>query len=370
MAPFLFQERMRKYPMNHKDKENQINENNANETPKSIHKPSVTEYLGPDWKEYFSKPETINRIVQLALSQRGFSEDERTHDFVAVNSITQLGVNRQKMIILVRKIKSGLIEKWSIDITSTALLWDQILDALYGSDDGCAEKVILFFESLMKPNEPEIRVDYLSRFIVLHKSLDFSKTISSIYVNIDEECAEKTDAALRFVPIPPNIGSHRREKFPSRLAFESSIWGCYYNNFMRFVIGEVYESQWITDHYQKDSTIPFFVRPDWTEKGLFMRLCGVCDHPKNVWLMIENREELVRHYPGCKMKVNVKSGVPYQIDIQIHDAPVSDFIKSSTMAKFNYAMEIRKQQMDLMHHVEEIFRDYTPESSIIQWVKI
>jgi hypothetical protein len=110
---------------------------------------SVLEFLGPEWKEYFSNPDMINRIVNGALKQRGFLEDERTHEFIAVDSIIQLGVNRQKMIILVRKTKSGLIEKWSIDITSTTLLWDQILDALYGLDDVCAEKIILFFESLI-----------------------------------------------------------------------------------------------------------------------------------------------------------------------------------------------------------------------------
>ena len=357
--------------MKTENKENQINESSADKTPESSNKLSVTEYLGPDWKEYFTKPETINRIVQLALSQRGFSNDERTHDFVAVHSVTQLGVNRQRIIILVRKIKS-VIKKWSIDITSTALLWDQILDALYGSDDGCAEKILLFFEPLINSTvyELEIEVDYLTRFVILHKSLDFSKNISSIYVNIDAECAEQKDAALRFVPMPPNIGSDKRDKFPSRSAFESSIWDCYYDNFMRYIIGKVYESQWITDHLQKGSTIPFFVRPGWTEKGLFMRLFGVCDHPKNVWLMIENQEELIRRYPGCKMKVNVEKGVPYRIDIKLHDAPVKDFVESSTGAKFNYAMEIRKQQLDLMHHVEEIFQGYTPKASIIEWVEI
>jgi hypothetical protein len=352
--------------MKHED-----NETYTNEVPETSDKLSIMEFIGPDWKEYFMKPETIKMIVQVALSQRGISEDKRTHDFIAVDSVTQLGADRQRIIILVRKNKGGLIQKWSIDITSTTLLWEQIFDALYGSDDDCAEKILLFFEPLIDSTvyETEIRVDYLTRFVMLHKSLDFSKTISSIYVRIDEECAEKKDVALCFVPQPPNIGLHKREKVPSRSAFESSIWSCYYDHLMRFIIGEVYESQWVTDHLQESSKIPFFVRPGWTEKGLFMRLFGVCDHPKNVWLMTENHKELIRRYPGCKMKVTVEKGVPYRIDIKLHDAPVKDFIISSTLAKFNYALEIRKQQMDLMHHIEEIFQSYTPESSMIQWIE-
>lgn len=356
--------------MKHEDKENGTVETNTNKDPEASNKLSVTEFLGPDWKEYFCKPETIKMIVQVALSQRGISEDKRTHDFISVDSVTQLGADRQRIIILVREIKRGKIEIWSIDITSTTLLWEQILDALYGSVEGCAEKIILFFEPLIDSTvyEPEIEADYLTRFVMLHKSLDFSKNISSIRVKIAEECAEKKDAALCFIPMPPNIGSHKREKVPSLLAFESHIWNSYYGNFLRYIIGEVYKSQWITDRHPEDLTIPFFVMPTWTEKGLKMKLFGI-DHPKNVWLMIENQEELIRRYPGCKTKVNVERGIPFLIEIQLHDKPVKDFVESSTSAKFNYALEIRKQQMDLMHHVEEIFKTWTPESSMIQWVE-
>jgi hypothetical protein len=52
----------------------------------------------------------------------------------------------------------------------------------------------------------------------------------------------------------------------------------------------------------------------------------------------------------------------YCIDIQLHNAPVSDFAESPTRAKFNYASEIREQQLDLMRHIEEIFQDYALEA--------
>jgi hypothetical protein len=127
-------------------------------------------------------------------------------------------------------------------------------------------------------------------------------------------------------------------------------------------IKEKYQSNLITDNYMPYAKIPFFVWPEWTEKGLLMKLNAYNDCPETNWLIANKKDELARCYPGCKMKVNIKPSTHYCIDIQLHEAPVADFIESSTKAKFIYASEIHEQQLDLMRHVEKIFQDYAPES--------
>ncbi len=348
--------------MTHEDKENNAVDNSGDKIPKSIKKPSVLEYLGPDWKEYFLKPETINRIVHEAIRRRLIHEDKRIFDFVDIESITQFGANRQRIIVMVRQIERGLIRKWSIDISSTTLLWDQILDALYGLDDVCSAKIVLFFEPLAWPSKLEIMVDCMARSTIMLRSTTFKNTISWIDVMIDEDCAKKNDDALWFLSWPINIGVHISDKLPPRSECENGIWECYYDAFQHYTVEKACESPLITDQYEEDSTIPFLAIPKWTEKGLFMRLYVEYNCPEMNWLIKDKKEELARRYPGCKMKVNVKSRIPYCVGIQLHDAPVKDFIESSTMDKFSYASEIREQVMALIKHVEEIFQDYVPES--------
>jgi hypothetical protein len=79
--------------------------------------------------------------------------------------------------------------------------------------------------------------------------------------------------------------------------------------------------------------------------------------------VLNKKEELARRYPGCNLHVGLNPRRGGLIDIQLHDAPVEQFVEASANGKWDYAMEIHKHIMDLVHHVEEIFQDYTPESN-------
>ena len=151
--------------------------------------------------------------------------------------------------------------------------------------------------------------------------------------------------------------SNGQRKIPSRTEFERSIWNSYYSDFEK-----AYKSRLITNTSFPYAKIPFCVWPEWTEKGLFMRLYAAYEHPEMKLLMRDKMKDLIRRYPGCEMKVTMESGLPYCIDIQLHEAPVTDFVESPARAKFNYASEIREQQLSLMHYVEEIFHEYVAES--------
>lgn len=340
-----------------------------------INLPSVLEFLGPNWKEYFLKPETIKKIIGIVNHQNeiqachrkclrretGVTDDGMAYDFVEISSVTQLGDNRQRVIALFRDIRSGLIEKWSIDITSTAPLSDQFFYALYNSDDDCAIIIILYFERPEISNEPDpvIKVENKAVWRTFYNVCSFTDKIYPMQVVTeysgieDEEIKFKID----FFNYPISIDADKRKKIPSRTDFENNIWNSYYGNFK-----ETYKSDLITDTYSPYEKIPFSVWPNWTEKGLFMELVAVYDCPETNWLLKDKKDELARRYPGCEVKVKMKPSIHYCIEIQLHNAPVSDFVESPTRAKFNYASEIREQVMALIRHIEEIFQDYATES--------
>ena len=352
--------------------------NKCSPEPEPIHLPSVLEFLGPDWKNYFLKPETIKEIIgyvcqkdemqnyhrnRLSRKRAGTVDDGIAYDSVEINSVTQLGADRQRVIVQFRDIGSGLIEKWSLDITSTALLWDQIFHALYGSDDDCTRKIILYFVDPENSNEPdpEIEVERDSISDVFHDIFSFTDSICPIQVRTFSH--EGSDSKIFFFNYPISRSADRRKKIPSRSIFENSIWNIYYPRFMvSSAIKEQYRSKLITDTYHPYAKVPFFVWPEWTEKGLLMRLYAESDCQETNWLITNKKAELARRYPGREMEVTMIPGIHYCIEIQLHEAPVADFIESSTKAKFIYASEIHEQQLDLIRHIEEIFQDYVPEA--------
>ncbi len=366
--------------MKNEDKENQIIKSDASKSSESNKKLSVTEYLGPDWKEYFKKPKVLMRIMKAVTWTRNFKNSHRfnarreaitkkmfknkkTHDFVSVDAVTDLGTNRQRLIVILREIKTGLNEKWVLDITLTAPKAVDLLDALYCSEEDCEGIVILYCDDIPNIHEPEFNIEKEALSDLLSEMSHITNNIYSVLVDIDCECDEVNNMNLRFgLRSPQGLMSYKeRRKINPRIELESSIWDNYYAAFMAETKIKCYESQLISDQYH--GSIPLLAVPIWTEKGLFMRIEIMEVQIEEVTrLVIKHKEELVRGYSGYKMEVKWKSGIPYHIDIQLHNTPVADFVEGSTKAKINYASEIREQQLKLMHHIEEIFQDYTPES--------
>jgi len=331
--------------------------------------PSVLEFLGPDWKEYFLKPEAIKKIIWSVSnknevedchknrSMRKVAEiidDGMAYDFVEIISATQLGADRQRIISLFRDIRSGLVEKWSLDITSTAPLLDQLFYALYDSNDGCNRKIMLYFKDPIDSNEPdpEIKVEKDVIDDVFRDVFSFTDTIYPIQVITTYSYDVESNFEI-FCFCGAYLGVGRQGKIPSRSILESKIWDSYYSSFARS--SALREKPLYLN-------ISFHVTPKWTEKGLSMMIYARSACPETNWLITDKKDELARHYPGYEMKVVMEPGTHYCIDIKLHESPVHDFIESSTRTKYNYAMEIHRQGLDLIGHLKEIFQDYVPEA--------
>jgi hypothetical protein len=339
--------------------------------------PSVLEFLGPNWREYFLNPDTMKKIIQTVNDQNefkpyyrksqrreksDFKNDKMAYNFVEVDSITHLGTDRERIIATMLDIESGLFEKWSIDISSKAPQLDQMFYALYNVDDGCAKKIILTFKDYKHSNEPDIEVNIENDVSddILFDITSYADSIYAIRSTITNSDDDESGFQIFFLP---GFGSRERGKIPSRAILENSIWNSYYGSFMSSsAIKEKHKSNLITDIGAPYSKTPFFAWPEWTDKGLFMRLYTDRDCPETNWLIKFKKDELARRYKGCEMQVDIKPSSHYSILIPLHQAPVADFVESQTLAKFNYALEIREQQSALIKHVEEIFQDFVPES--------
>jgi len=147
------------------------------------------------------------------------------------------------------------------------------------------------------------------------------------------------------------VGLGKQRKIPSRVILENSIWENYYSSFVNS------SAMRGSDRYVN---IAFSVKPEWTEKGLSMRVYAWDDSPSTNWLITDKKDELAKYYPAYELKLVMKPGMHYCIDLQLHEAPVHDFIEASARAKYNYALEIHKQELDLVGRLKEILQSYVP----------
>ena len=214
--------------------------------------PSVLEFLGPNWKEYFLNPETMKKIIRTVNDQNYFKArsrksqrrgtvystyDEMTYDFLEVDSIIQLGIDRERIIAIVLDIESGLFEKWSIDISSTAPQLDQMFYALYDLDDGCAKKVILYFDNIMNRNKPdvEIKVENEMAENILYDITSYTDNIYPVQVTITDSSDEGIDFKIFIIQ---GYFSSQHKIIPSRSVMENNIWNSYYGNFIHYFVSQ------------------------------------------------------------------------------------------------------------------------------------
>ena len=256
-----------------------------------------------------------SRTDSLANYRSGFNREGKRHsnddgmayDFVEISSITHLSEDRQRIIASFRDIRSGLVEKWSLDITSTTPSLDQIFYALYNADEDCAKKLILYFEELYNLNEsdPEIEVEKGALESVLWHISSFTDSLYLVQVKTGYSYDEANNIDISYFPFSI-IGLGKQRKIPSRVILENRIWENYYSSFVNS------SAMRGSDRYVN---ISFSVTPEWTEKGLSMRIYARNDCPETNWLITDKKDELAKHYPGCEMKVVMEPGVHYCIDI-------------------------------------------------------
>lgn len=321
---------------------------------------SVLEYLGNNWKEYFYKPETMQKIVGNILQQMKCKSivsdhDEVGYEFVEISSITDLGPERQRMIVLFKNLKNELIEKWSIDITTETPSWNQILYALY-DDNSCDKKIILYFKNLLLADNASMvtLMDERNMLIKISEIAQRTEKIFAINVDITDSFDENSKTSLEFALGPTVLFSDRRKKIPSRSIWESSIWSYYYV----FFETEPRMQDFIADLIRRYEKMYFSIDTKWTDKGFFMLVYADYELRRKNWLQEDKIKKLADYCPAYKIKAKNKLKKPH-IEVQISNKPVLDFIEASAHDKFNYAYDIRKQQMELLMFLCVIFEDFS-----------
>ena len=351
-----------------------------NDDTKPITYPSVTESLGSNWKKYFLKRKTIKEIIRAVEGQDKLNSTHRkgqrnkasdkaidliAYDFIEVNDVAQLGENWQRITATFMNIESGLFEKWSIDV-SPAPICDQALYALYDLENSCTKKIFLYFKDYKENNEtdPEIKIENESAENILFNASSYADSINIIWATVTDSDGKKGKFEIS---IFMGLISDKRGQIPSQSVFESEIWDSYFYKYIYHSTLKDSKEQHpilVTGFDYPYSKIPFCVWPEWTDKGLFIRLYANHDCPETNWLLKFKMNELARRYNGNDLQRVMEPSIHYSIVIHLHESPVSDFIESSALAKFNYASDVRKQQLDMIRHIEEIFQDYVPEETL------
>lgn len=334
---------------------------------------SIEEQLGPDWQEYFTTPECMQQILAAISYQKYSIESSKriratkgrdsgpslptpTHEFVSIVSATKVNDERFSIITLFRSLETKTEARCIIDVAKEAPTWEQIFDIFYGEGRDCAIKVLIYTKDLYSDCDPEIHAENMAlTSFVFYILLSFENFYHLLISRDPDDVPE-----IMFVPDYQYFT--RRRKIPTRLEMEKLIWDCYFDSYLHTF--KYHESSIITDRAMKSLNVPLFMTPIWTEKGLIMRIQGKQGSPENAWFMQNCKEEIMKLYPDCKIKIHVKSKIPCIMDIRLDRIPVWDFVEASSDYKLKYAEDVRNRQMVLIHQVEDIFRNYKPEKPI------
>lgn len=348
------------------DQEDVVNDEENQEIwdeDRSIPDFSMDDELGPDWPEYFTRPGTFQNIIENIgindfIKSKSEGNPEATYEFISILSALRMNEVRFSVKVLFRSLKTGTEERWIIDIAKHAPSWEQILDILYGEGQDCVGRVLIFPDNLLSPRSPDAEIEYRALFWFIMKVLSNKQHVYVMHLNSEDD--ENGEKGIGFIPFVMLL--NRRRMIPPQMKLESLMWREYYESYMgRF---DHYKSLLVTDKYISYIRIPFLVTPEWTEKGTFMKIYGMYDCPENTWFMQNCKEEIMKLYPGCKVKLHVKSKIPCIMDIRLDRIPVWDFVEASSDYKLKYAEDVRDRQMALIHQIEDIFRNYKPDEPV------
>lgn len=335
---------------------------------------SIEEQLGPNWQEYFTTPECMQGISaaisfhkysrelsEIISALKGKEYDHSLqptieHEFVSMVSATKVNEERLSIKAVFKSLGTGTEEMWIIDVAKEAPTWEQILDIFYGEGQDCAVKILIYTKILYGDRDPERHIENRALEYFVHFVLECSEDLYQLFMVRDP------DSVPDIIFISSNPFVDRRRKIPNRLEMEKLIWDYYFDSYLHTF--KYYESSLITDRDLYKSKTPFFVTPTWTEKGLIMRIHGKQGSQENAWFMQNCKEEIMKLYPDCKVKIHVKSKIPCIMGIRLDRVPVWDFVEASSDYKLKYAEDIRNRQMLLIHQVEDIFRNYKPDEPV------
>ena len=295
-------------------------------------KVTIREYLGPEWREYFRKEQTIKEILLASeIDDQVFAEIEK---------IYAIDDDRLALIIKTRN-KDTLYSNWiMLDVIMGKPTWDQMMDIAFGLGLECNPRIVVYDSC----GDPDFYIEYrvagftqicndcgLSTLLVAGHALPTGITYSLL-----------TDYSL--------YGPSDLEKFPTREEFQKTEFMCNLHNVVGF--DPSLEMEYFT--WPCESIVWFIedfdlelMYPVWNKNGVFMRLTATSERGRNQlkWLLENKQGELKKTLSDFSVEYEESSGLPQELSARIWDKPFSQYVFSKDMERYELAervMEMNK----------------------------
>ena len=125
-------------------------------------KMTIKEYLGPKWREHFSKEETIKEILDVTSI-----EDQ---DFLHIERVYVIDEDRLGIVIKTQMRGTRCWNRVIVDVIMGEPTWDQMMDLTFSFGSECKPKIIVCDPGYQEPFLVDMKV---SGFVQINNHCGF-----------------------------------------------------------------------------------------------------------------------------------------------------------------------------------------------------
>lgn len=251
---------------------------------------SFKECFPNGWREYFRKEDTLLKVLEAA----GLTS---THDFVQVNSRYLIDDNRVAIILLVKRKGTEIMDKVIVDVISSHLKFEQLMDVFYNVGANCDYRIVLYDENTRFE-------DYTGHPIIgfiMTSLMDYLRGhVSFTSMGIDLEVPEPNVVNFQCRNIESISKDSKYCKLPDRRIFEEAeFWGPYFvplhfdNSCTEYCFG---------DNFHDDDSNYFKSIAKWGDEGMSLEI-EVDDAFK--WLLIKKLSDVEHIFKDCSIDYSI-----------------------------------------------------------------
>jgi len=295
------------------------------ETSKGIR--TLKELLGPVWKEYFCREETIRHLLDaVEITDEVY---QGIQDKYAIND------DRFAMVIWMRNRKTRFLSRMIIDVVMGEPTWKQMMDVTFDIGDGCNPKIVVYDSAVAPGFGIEWRVAGFAR---INSDCGFTTFILA---------GEASSTGIKFTPQkderfygPPNL-----KVLPSKKEFQQTEFAFYVDYFVphSFNLEKEY-LRWPCDGliWELDGFDMELTYPVWKENGVFILLESISPQGRNQlkWLLDNKAVEMEKTVGPLKVENDPESDLPNKIFLRVWDRPFTEFLFAEEHKKCELAARI------------------------------
>jgi hypothetical protein len=312
----------------------------------------LQEILGNTWRECFSDKELIRDILSAV--------DVKYLHFKDIAKQYLINDDRVSLILTLEDEDKHL-ERAIIDIKTGFPTWEQMMDVIYTTGEGCEIKIVVF-DGGKNPHDISNTVSIGMGFSALLSNSGVNINLLSAKVSAEDGGEKRLGFELFYEPIPQK--RLPLSDIPPKGKFEQAeLWAVYFCDMMGYSFPSSEDPNGWLDYTYWEHQGAFGLTPEWTQEGLFIYAVAQCDSEIEdmKWLWEQRIKEIREHFKDFEVTLHKQRGVPSKISLRVSDRSIRDVILSTPDEKFDYANEIHDALKEFRLYIEELIDEKIEE---------